>query len=418
MTSPLMRRYPLVARDRQAVRGFLSLAGLLALAALTACSPAGSSAAAGANPGRDTLRVRRGAFVLPVLLTGELVAVDAVNIPTPQTEQWELTIRWLVEDGACVAAGDRLIEFDTSAFSANLDNRRLALARSEAELAQHQASAAGRIAAGQQEVEARRIALEKAMIQASVPEELISRREFEERRLALQRARAEHDRALDELGSLEVTIAGETKERDVQVRRSRTEIRRAEEAIAAVTIAAPRGGVVEVGAHPWEGRKFQVGDNAWPGLVTVRLPALEAMAVEAALYDVDDGAVAPGMGAECTLDAYPDRRYFARVTAITPVAQEPARLSRRRAFRVMIELDEPDPGIMRPGMSVRVEVMALHLDDVLVAPRAAIDLDGDRPRARLAGGRWREVELGPCSARECQVREGLAEGEGLARRDS
>lgn len=389
----------------------------LSFLAAVACSPGGGTLADRENPVDNQLTVRRGPFSLPVLLTGELLALDAVEIPTPQTQQWELTIRWLAEDGARIEAGERLVEFDTSAFAANLENRRLALARAEAEQAQHRASAAGRLAAQQQEVEARRIALEKSLIHASVPEELISRREYEERRLALERARAEHDRATDELASLEVTISGEAREREVQVKQSRTEILRAEEAIDAVTVSAPRGGVVEVATHPWEGRKLQVGDTAYPGLVTVRLPALETMAVESALYDVDDGAVGPGMSAVCTLDAYPDRQFAARVTAITPVAQEPARLSRRRAFRLMLHLDEPDPEIMRPGMSVRVEVTALTIEGVLIAPRAALDLDGEHSSARMAGGRWRRVELGPCSAQECQVLEGLNEGERLMRRD-
>lgn len=417
MTPPKMARHNRRSGFHRCLAEIVLLSALLSLATSTACLPKGGTAAARARSGDEELAVRRGVFSLPVLLTGELVAVDAVEIPTPRTPQWELTIHWLAEDGARVKAGDRLVAFDTSAFAANLENRRLSLARAEAEQAQHRASAAGRITAQQQELEARRIALEKAIINASVPAELISRREYEERRLALLRARAEHDRARDELASLEVAIAAESRERKVQVAQSRAEILRAEEAIAAVTIAAPRGGIVEVATHPWEGRKLQVGDTAWPGLVTVRLPALESMAVEAALYDVDDGAVAPGTRAHCALDAYPERRFPARVIAITPVAQEPARLSRRRTFRVILELDEPDPEIMRPGMSVRAEVTALTLDDVLVAPRSALDLDGAATRARLVGGRWRQVELGPCSAQECQVLGGLADGERLARRD-
>jgi hypothetical protein len=49
-----------------------------------------------------------------------------------------------------------------------------------------------------------------------------------------------------------------------------------------------------------------------------------------------------------------------------------------------------------------------------VAPRRALDLAGPTPRARLADGGWRDVELGPCDAHRCVVVAGLAAGTRLA----
>ena len=55
---------------------------------------------------------------------------------------------------------------------------------------------------------------------------------------------------------------------------------------------APRDGIIVIGEHPWEGRKFHVGDTVQPGWTIVSLPDLSAgMEVRAELSDVDDGRV-------------------------------------------------------------------------------------------------------------------------------
>ena len=67
--------------------------------------------------------------------------------------------------------------------------------------------------------------------------------------------------------------------------------------------------------------------------------------------------------------------------------------SLRRSFRVVIRLDEADPERMRPGMSVRAEVLPAPLTDVLVVPRHALELKDDAARALLADGSEVDVSL-------------------------
>ena len=138
------------------------------------------------------------------------------------------------------------------------------------------------------------------------------------------------------------------------------------------------------------------------------------MMVEAVLFDVDDGRVASGMPAVCTLDSYPDQPAPCRVVEVSRVAQEIERSTLRRTFRVRLDLERSDPERMRPGMSAKVEVTTAAVDGALVAPRAAFDWSGPSPRAALASGGWALISLGPCDARECVVEGGLAEGTSLA----
>ena len=92
---------------------------------------------------------------------------------------------------------------------------------------------------------------------------------------------------------------------------------------------------------------------AWP---SPKIPDLTRMQVSAILWDVDDGTLAPGMEARCTLDAFPSRHFEGRISDITPVAQEVRRLSLRRGFTVLIDLGQVDPEIARPGMSIHVDI--------------------------------------------------------------
>jgi hypothetical protein len=154
-------------------------------------------------------------------------------------------------------------------------------------------------------------------------------------------------------------------------------------------LTAPKAGILLVGEHPWEDRKFQVGDVVQPGWTVVELPELAAMRVEATVSDVDDGRVAAGAHATCTLDAWPDQPLSGTVREVAPVAQEVGQKSLRRAFKVVVALDRTDPERMRPGMSVKVEVRGTPVASQLTAPRAALD-----PHRRLPTGGERPIESG------------------------
>jgi HlyD family secretion protein len=390
-------------------------AAWLALAAAAAsCLPASAAepARSGAAGG---LRVRRDVFVRRVLLTGELKAVRAHEILVPRTPQWQVPIRWMEADGALVAAGKKILELDNTSVAANLEERRLAARRAGDELTRQQAQAAATLAEKEFALEQRRTALDKASIDADVPEELLSRRDLLDRRLAERRAQVEFDKADDELAAARRGCEADVTVARIALDKARRDVAAAEGAIASLSIGAPTAGIIQVADHPWEGRKLQIGDNVWVGLTVLRIPDLTEMRVDAVLFDVDDGQVTAGAPARCTADTYPDKTFDGTVTSVTPMAQELRRGSQRRAFLVAVALARTDPERLRPGMSVKLEVEAERRDGVLIAPRSCLALDGTGATAMLAGGERAPVRLGACSAQECVVESGLAEGARLRR---
>jgi multidrug efflux pump subunit AcrA (membrane-fusion protein) len=170
--------------------------------------------------------------------------------------------------------------------------------------------------------------------------------------------------------------------------------------------------VILIGTHPWEGRRFQIGDSVQPGFTIMTLPDLgQPMKVAAELSDVDDGKLATGMAATCTLDAYPHEPIACKVEELAPVARGNNMESLRRVFAVTLALAKSDPARMRPGMSVKVEVPLAKQPAGIVVPRGAITLDDNQARVRLGSGELRDVKLGACDAQRCVIETGISDGE-------
>lgn len=356
----------------------------------------------------DPLQVRRGRLETRLLLTGTLEAVSSTQITAPRVPAGDLQIRWMEEDGTSVRAGQRVLEFDNSTYTADLEDKKLAAGREEKELRRLSAQARAEADEKAFAVEERRADFEKARLEAGVPKELLPLRDYQEKQLALERARAEHEKAE---GDLETHLRTKQKEfelKQLTLEKTLYEIRVAERAIEALTLVSPRDGVLVVADIPWEGRKLQAGDNVWPGFVLARLPDLTVMRVVARLSDVDHGTVQPGMKAFVTLDAYPEAEREGRVESVTPVAQETSPRSLRRGFTVHVSLGTSEPERMRPGMAARVTVSTRSKEDVLLVPRAALDLSRSPPVALLANGETREIALDGCGLFECAIADGLS----------
>lgn len=386
----------------------------LLVALLAACSSS-SPAIESRRAEQAELVVARGSLEERVLLTGALDAADSVELSVPRTDAWQLSIRWIGKDGEKVAEGERLMEFDNSQVAQQLLELEQGVIRAGNELIAQESRDAVEVADKELEVERQRIEVAKAELDAAIPRHLIASRQWQDYQLALERARTAHASAVDALRSAEKAARSEQTVKRIDYEKAVRRYDLAQEQIDALILKAPQAGVLVVADHPWFGRRLQVGDMVRPGFTAVKVSSGATMVVKAALSDVDDGRIAPGMDATCVLDAYPDRPFTGTIGRVSEIAREPDERSTRRFFEVIIELDQTDPEVMRPGMSARVEVHARAEDDAVVAPRAGLVLGGEQPRARIAGGEDRAIEIGFCTAQACTVTAGLEPGERLRR---
>ena len=377
-----------------------------------ACDRARASGggAAGAPPRRAA--VTAGDLAPRVLLTGELRATSAVELTTPRTDTWQLSIRWMADDGATVAAGERVLEFDNSAFTSQLEQKKLLLRQADMDLRSNRDLTAVAIADKEAELRERGVALAKAKVLAAVPADLLDGRTAQERQLEQQRAEAAVAAAQLELTAAQRAASLDLRVKQIERDKAQRAIDDAEQAMAELVLTAPRAGVIVVADHPWEGRKLHTGDTTQPGWTVITLPDLAGgLEVKAELSDVDDGKVALGTAGTCVLDAFPDAALPCTVTAITPVARGAGRASLRKSFDVTLTLTPRAEQETRPGMSVKVELRPPPVTGAVLAPRGAIAVTAAGAVARLPGGATRAIEVGPCDAQACVVTRGLAVGD-------
>jgi multidrug efflux pump subunit AcrA (membrane-fusion protein) len=365
--------------------------------------------------GTEELRVRRGVFVSDVILTGELEAARGAAMTVPNLPSWQTSIKWLATDGVPVKQGERVVELDNSTFTTELDSKRQTELQALQELQQREGEWKADLEQKQLDYETKKSELEKAKIDAGVPRDILSLREYEDRQTRFRRATVEYEKARDLLASQRQGIDSDRKNLGLRLQKAQREIRIAERAIEDLVLRAPRDGIVVVRDIPWEGRKLQQGDTVWVGFPMALIPDLSSLQVAVTLPDVDDGRVSPGMRASVTLDGYPDRQFTGTVTSISAVAQESNRQSLRRAFKVVVNLDRIDAERMRPGLSARVVIRQAAAADRLLVPRASLDLA--TARVRLQNGRFVTVKVGQCNAQECIIDSGLQAGQRLGRFD-
>ncbi len=361
-------------------------------------------------PSSETAVVRRGTLEERLILTGELRAVKSRGLPVPQTPEWSVKIQWLRGDGSRVVAGDPVVQMDNSPVLAKLEDQRLALAEAEEQLQKARSDAELDHAKKSLELLRSRKERDKARLEASVPESVRSRREYQEKQLALEKAEAAFEKAREDLESFdrvgEIPVRLATLKRDM----ARRAVEGAEAVLDRLTLKAPADGVLIIGLNHQFDRRWLEGDSAWPGQVVAEIADITEMEVETWLSDVDDGRVLPGMPVRCRLDTDLGRVFRGRIARVGSVASGREAVSGRRFFPIRVALDRTDPELMRPGMSVEVEVVREHREGALLAPITSLDLGGRDPFLVLRGGGRRKVALAGCGPLDCALSEGPPAG--------
>jgi multidrug efflux pump subunit AcrA (membrane-fusion protein) len=347
--------------------------------------------------------VRQGALQSQLLLYGRIDATSAERLIAPRTELWGLSIRALVEDGAPVKKGEIVAEFDNAFFVSRYTDNALSLDSEEYEYQRQLAASEATLAEKNFAVKRASIVLRKAELEANVPNDVYPLRVYQEKQLALDRARNALEKARSELTASTSAARLDLEVRRLSMERARKDLKDTELALSALSLRAPRDGHAFLGDNQRERRTYQVGDTVWPGNVVVTLPDTTEFQFVAQLSDVDDGQIEVGMKARCFVDAYPDRLLEGEVAAVSPVAQQPSRDSNRRYFLATLSLKHDPSSHLRPGMSARAEVLRQKVDNALLVPRHAIRQGEAGPEVTDADGQHHRIELTLCSHLDCAV---------------
>ncbi len=321
-----------------------------------------------------TTVVRKGAIKKTLLLDGDLRAVRSRTIYSNTNE--EAKIVYLPPEGTIVNAGDRLVELD----SGTLINRikeaeeRIVAADNEIIRVKSQQESALR----DLEVERSKLwlAQEQARLKAKVPSEVLSRREYQEAQLALEKTKTEYENHLNKIEQKKKEQAAELQVKTIERDKLNVQLERTKSNLNAMRITAPTAGMVLYNLHWQDRRKVQIGDMVWGGFPIVLLPDLSEMEVLAQVNEVDGPKLSIGSRCEVKLDSYPDTVITGAVKEISQTAIKASWMAKAKIFRVAVSMDNTVPEIMKPGMSAQVAVVIHETPQQLILPRSAVRFDG------------------------------------------
>lgn len=324
-----------LAGESRGSRRWLAAGVALAVAGLAAAGYLYWRSGAGADtPQYRTEPVTRGALVVTVSATGSLQPTNKVDIGSELSGTVEAV---LVDDNDPVKKGQVLARLDLSRLNDQVSRARSSLAASRARVAQAQATVKESAASLERLRQVRELSGGKVPSQA----------EMAAAEAALARAHAE-----------EASAAAAVSEAGAALRSDETSLRKA-------TIRSPIDGVVLA-------RKVEPGQTV---AASLQAPVLFTLAEDLAQMelqvDVDEadvGSVSGGQGATFTVDAYPARRYPAKVMRVSFGSQVKDGVV---SYPTLLSVNNDDLSL-RPGMTATAEITTIRREDALLVPNAAL----------------------------------------------
>jgi multidrug efflux pump subunit AcrA (membrane-fusion protein) len=196
---------------------------------------------------------------------------------------------------------------------------------------------------------------------------------------------------------------------EAQVQQARAALRIAEANLGYATITAPMSGVV-ASVSTQQGETVTSGSAAPQAPTFVTIIDLNRLQVDAYVDETDIGKVHVGQEATFSVDAFPDREFIGKVTAIYPKALIQQNVV---TYDVVVAIDNRE-GLLRPDMTTNTTITVAKREKVLAIPNQAVRReDGDRVVFVQEGDRLvrRPVNTGWKDKTYTEVLSGLKDGE-------
>ncbi len=178
--------------------------------------------------------------------------------------------------------------------------------------------------------------------------------------------------------TLERAIADEASAK-ASVEETRASLRTTETDLTKASIRSPIDGVVLArSADPGQ----TVAASLQAPVLFKLAENLAQMELQVDVDEADVGQVQPEQKATFTVDAYPNRRYPARINLVRYGAET---VNNVVTYKTILKVENDDLSL-RPGMTANAEIVTAERENVLLAPNAALRFNPPRPEAAQAGG--------------------------------
>ena len=311
------------------------------------------------GPQVEVIEVRRAPLVRTLQFSARVATLSRVDIGSTLTGRVEQVN---VREGDAVQAGEVLVQLEG-------DELRAALAQAEAAEQQARAALAGRRGSGRttaQATQAQADATQRAAGAALVrAQQLVAQGFYSSAQLDEARRASEVAQAQARSARAQVQASGDTGT-DVAQAQAQLDVARAAAGAARARLAqaslrAPLDARVLV-------RDVEPGQIVQPGKALLSLALAGPTQLVAQVDELFLDQLRPGQNAAVVADAFPDRRFAARVLSLAPAVD-----AQRGAIEVKFALaDGTPPAFLREDMTLSVEVETGRRDNALVLPQSAL----------------------------------------------
>ena len=389
---------------------------------VAACSSVKAPEPAGISTARkaDSVTVTRGDFRRVLRLTGRVNAVESYTIEAPRLARQmsgSMTITKILPTGTSVKKGDILVEFDNQNQLNNIRDREADYDNLVHQIEKKQADQAAALAADNTEMAGAEIDVQTAKVEIR-KNDLITRNQADKNLENLKEAEAKLKLLQETFKLKREAEAADLRILEIQRERARQTVVHERNNVGKMAIPSPMDGLVVLTPitkgtrtlDPEEGDEISSGRN----IMLVVNPA--AMEVSAEINQVDVSRAHVGQPAEIRLDAYPELQFSGRIEHISAAAKAGSNSNQIRHFSVLVSVQGSDPNLL-PDLTATVDVQLEARENVLLLPRNAVRIQGDRAFVRVlgnSGSEVREIKTGPSNECDIIVESGLEEGTAVA----
>jgi len=294
------------------------------------------------------------AVARPLVLTGEVRAVDAQQIITPHSNSSPVVIRFFIPEGEPVEAGEVVLRIDPGQSAAQIPEL-------EAQIEQTRARVAKEIA----ELEVKAVDAEIALVDAeaelatagldaSIPADLISGLDYDRHQGEFDRTTREAALKQRELESAREAVRRRQADGALEIEKLTVQRDYHAALVATAEVRADRDGIVVHGFNNnWIGGRIDEGSSTMPGSTAGEVVSGGDMRVQAWVLESDRAALRAGQPVQLSFDALPGRRVEGTIAAVAGAPERRPEWGEGRWFGVDVDFDSNGLRLL-PGMSVRV----------------------------------------------------------------
>jgi len=327
---------------------------------LVACDSIGTGSSTGSTAG-DTVRV-----------TGELRSSQSYFFGPPAIpDMWNYTIAYMAPDGEPVEQGTVILRFDGQELMTRMRDKSNALNEKQKELDKARIVARETLAESRLAVEESKANLDKAILKADIPAELLANRDYRENQIVLELARLDYALRQQEVDKEEAVQRTEVEILEREVNVLQAEVAQLQSSIDTMAVKAPGNGVVIHAIDRRQG-KLAVGDNVWMGRRILEFPDLNQLQAHLEIPERESARIKVGQAVQFSLDAVPDRQFHGEIVELASVIHTRSINQPEKVFDATVLLRNADAELMRPGMSVKAVIqLGQKLSKVATEPEAS-----------------------------------------------